>query len=297
MPKYRVFPIFIFLAFTAPGAHAQPAARDTPECPEDAGSHTALHEETELAPLDEDPGDAVDAATAAVPEETFPAHSLYKIWTDEKVNPYDIRLVDMPDTVAIDLTGYCHPISNQVTSPFGFRKWRHHYGIDLRLKRGDPVLCAFDGTVRIARRSKTYGYYAVVRHYNGLETVYAHLSRLLVTPNQPLKAGELIGRGGNTGRSTGPHLHYELRYLGVALNPAHVIDFERCAPLGDTLYLTARHFDYIKEIEQIRVWTVREGDTLGRIAQKTGIPVSKLCLLNNISRKSILRIGQKIRYT
>ncbi|MDR0694623.1 MAG: peptidoglycan DD-metalloendopeptidase family protein [Prevotellaceae bacterium] len=297
MHKHWLFTIPVLLTLVALHTRAQPAVQELLYPTDSLYTGIVLDDEAEPASLDEDPGDAVNPMTVAVADDVFPAHSIYKIWTSEKVNPYDIRLVDMPDTVTINLSGYCHPVNNRVTSHFGFRKWRHHYGIDLRLKRGDSVLCAFDGIVRIARRSKTYGNYAVVRHYNGLETIYAHLSKLLVTPNQPLKSGELIGWGGSTGRSTGPHLHYELRYLGVAINPTNIIDFERCTTLGDTLYLTAKHFDYIKDIERIRVWTVRKGDTLGRIAQKTGIPVSRLCRLNKISRKSILRIGQKVRYT
>ncbi|MDR0582281.1 MAG: peptidoglycan DD-metalloendopeptidase family protein [Prevotellaceae bacterium] len=297
MHKYWLFTLSVLWTPVTLHVRAQPADRELPYPADSLYTSMALDNGDEPAPPAADPCDAIAPVPVAMAEEAFPAHSLYKIWTGEKVNPYDIRLVDMPDTVAIDLSGYCHPVNNRVTSHFGFRKWRHHYGIDLRLRRGDPVLCAFDGKVRIARRNRTYGYYVVVRHYNGLETVYAHLSKLLVTPDQPLKAGEPVGWGGSTGRSTGPHLHYELRYLGVAINPTAIIDFEQCTTFSDTLYLSAQHFDYIKEIERIRVWTVRQGDTLGRIAQKTGISISRLCRLNKISRKSILRIGQKIRYT
>ncbi|MDR3133685.1 MAG: peptidoglycan DD-metalloendopeptidase family protein [Prevotellaceae bacterium] len=297
MPNRPLFRIsFLIMALAAFDTQAQPDIRELSSHMDTLLIPPALDNEVDPVPLDEDPGEAVDSPITAAGE-IFPAHALYKIWTGEKVNPYDQRLVDMPDTVVIDLSDYRHPVNNRVTSRFGFRKWRHHYGIDLRLRRGDSVLCAFDGMVRIARRSRTYGYYAVVRHYNGLETVYAHLSKLLVKPNQLLRAGELVGWGGSTGRSSGPHLHYELRYLGVAINPTDIIDFERRTTFVDTLYLTAKHFDYIKEIEKIRLWTVRRGDTLGRIAQKTGVSISRLCRLNKISRKSVLRIGQKIRYT
>ncbi|MDR2802054.1 MAG: M23 family metallopeptidase, partial [Prevotellaceae bacterium] len=263
MLRYRLFILSFLLTLAMFNARTQPVTNELSYRTDSLNTDPAPEGEAEAASLDEDPGDDINSLAVVVANDLFPAHSLYKIWTGEKVNPYDIRLVDMPDTAVIDLSGYCHPVNNSVTSRFGFRKWRHHYGIDLRLKRGDSVLCAFDGMVRIARRSRTYGYYAVVRHYNGLETVYAHLSKLLVTPNQPLKAGDLIGWGGSTGRSTGPHLHYELRYLGVAIDPTTIIDFERHAPLDSTLYLTAKYFDYIKEIEKIRVWTVRRGDTLG----------------------------------
>ncbi len=255
-------------------------------------------DDEEEVPLDEDQGEsALDSLRLYLDEGGYPAHALYKIWTSSKVNPYDIRLVDMPDTARINLAGYCHPIKNVITSNFGFRKWRYHYGIDLRLKTGDSVLCSFDGMVRIAARSKTYGYYVVVRHFNGLETTYAHFSKLLVSPNQLVKAGELLGWGGSTGRSSGPHLHYELRYLGVPMNPNDIVDFANYTTYEKELLVCAERFNYIKEIEKIRVWTVRKGDSLGKISKKTGVSVSTLCKLNKITTKTKLRIGQKIRYT
>jgi hypothetical protein len=159
------------------------------------------------------------------------------------------------------------------------------------------VLCAFDGKVRIARRSSSYGYFVIVRHNNGLETVYAHFSKILVTPNQLVKAGELIGKGGNTGRSRGSHLHYEIRYLGVPVNPNDVIDFTKGVTLSDTLCLHAAHFNYVKEIEKIRYWTVRQGHTLGYISLKTGVSINTICRLNKITRKTLIRPGQRIRYT
>ncbi|MDR0295250.1 MAG: peptidoglycan DD-metalloendopeptidase family protein [Prevotellaceae bacterium] len=226
------------------------------------------------------------------------AENIYKIWSTDIVNPYNIRLTDKADTTLIDLSGYVHPTNNVVTSEFGFRRgYRFHYGIDVRLKKGDSVLCAFDGTVRIAKRAKGYGYCVVVRHHNGLETVYGHFSKLAVKPNEEIKAGGLLGYGGSTGRSSGPHLHYEIRYLGIPLDPRMIVDFDNYSTKSDTMMLSAAHFAYAKEIEQIRFWTVRKGDTLGKIAQKTSISISKLCQLNKITTKSVLRIGQKIRYT
>jgi len=236
---------------------------------------------------------------ALSPTHLVPAHDLYKIWHTNMVNPYGIRLVDKPDTTIIDLSGYVHPINNVVTSEFGFRRgFRHHYGIDLRLNRGDSVLSAFDGMVRVVKFDRGgYGHYTVVRHHNGLETVYGHFSKVVVEPNQEVKAGDLLGFGGSTGRSSGPHLHYEIRYLGVPINPRKVICFNSFSTKSDTLFLYAGHFNYIKEIEQIRFWTVRKGDTLGRISQRTGVSINRLCQLNGIRRNSILRIGQRIRYT
>lgn len=226
-----------------------------------------------------------------------PAAHIYKSWNHFVVNPYDTNQIKKPDTTVIDLTGYCHPWKNYLTSDFGFRRYRHHYGVDLKVHTGDTIVSSFDGMVRICKYSRSYGNYVVVRHYNGLETIYAHLSKSLVSLNQVVKAGEPLGLGGNTGRSTGPHLHYEIRYLGQCINPHDIIDFDNYALKKDTLHLCAQNFAYLIEIQKIRYHVVRRGDTLGRIAMKYGTTVSRLCKLNKIKSTKILRIGQRIRYT
>ena len=221
----------------------------------------------------------------------------YDIWSDTKINPYQVNLVDMKDTVKIDMSTFYTPVKSYVTSNFGFRRWRHHYGIDLKVHRGDSVYNAFDGVVRITKRARDYGYYVLVRHFNGLETLYAHLNKITVRPGDTLKAGIPVGLGGNTGRSTGYHLHFEVRYLGNPINPNDIIDFKSFTLKNQILVLNAQHFEYKKEIDKIRFWIVRSGDTLGRISQRTGISIAKLCSMNGIKRTSILRIGQRIRYT
>lgn len=226
-----------------------------------------------------------------------PAAGLYNSWSHFIVNPYDTNLVKKPDTTFIDLKGYCHPHKNYLTSDFGFRRYRHHYGVDLKVHTGDTIYSSFDGMVRICKYSRSYGNYVVVRHYNGLETIYAHLSKSLVSLNQIVKGGEPLGLGGNTGRSTGPHLHYEVRYLGQCINPHDIIDFNNYSIKSDTLNLSANNFAYLIEIQKIRYHVVRRGDTLGRIAMKYGTTVSRLCKLNKIKSTKILRIGQRIRYT
>jgi murein DD-endopeptidase MepM/ murein hydrolase activator NlpD len=229
----------------------------------------------------------------------IPAAKLYHyVWNNRLVNPYKQRIIDMRDTVCIDFTQYCHPNKNAVTSDFGFRRgWRFHYGIDTRLKTGDSICSSFDGMVRIVSRGRAYGNYVVIRHFNGLETVYAHLSKTLVKINQIVRSGEIIALGGNTGRSTGPHLHYEMRYLGQPISPKDIIDFDACTAKYRKLDLCAEHFAYARELEKIRYYTVRKGDTLYGISLKLGISMNKLCQLNRIRQTSILRIGQKIRYT
>lgn len=221
----------------------------------------------------------------------------YDLWSNNTINPYQISLVNMPDTIKIDVSNYCPPSQKHITSEWGFRKWRYHYGIDLKVHKGDTVKCAFDGTVRITRRERGYGYFVVVRHTNGLETLYGHLDKILVKNNQEVKSGEALGMGGNTGRSTGYHLHFELRYLGNPINPHDIVDFNTHSVKNSVFLLSAKNFDYKKEIDKIRYWTVRKGDTLGRIAMKTGVSVNKLCSLNGIKKTTILKIGRRLRYT
>lgn len=249
--------------------------------------------------IEDDELDGADS-TGCIPLNTgapYPAYAIYgDSWSHTDVNPYKASLADMSGAVSINLAGYTHPHHNVITSRFGFRRWKFHYGIDLRLAVGDSIRCAFDGRVRIARRGKAYGNYVVVRHYNGLETTYAHLSKILVKVNDEIKSGELVGWGGNTGRSTGPHLHYEIRYLGQAIDPMQIVNFETGTPYTDAFLLTAGHFAYVKELEQVRYWVVRSGDSLWSISQKTGASISYLCEANRISRSGILRLGQRIRY-
>lgn len=156
-------------------------------------------------------------------------------WASERVNPYGTA-VTIPEHKNIDVSEYYHPVKGSVTSGYGYRRrfGRMHYGMDIALHTGDTVRAAFSGKVRLTKyEARGYGYYVVMRHDNGMETVYGHLSRFLVKPNQIVKAGDPIALGGSTGRSTGPHLHFETRYLGIAINPTAIIDFENGVPHKD----------------------------------------------------------------
>ena len=253
-------------------------------------TYESLHKNynTEIVPIADE---ILYAGFSDMPDE-------YDIWDNVKLNPYNVSLVNMKDTVRIDVSRYFTPSPKHVTSDFGFRKWRHHNGIDLKVHKGDTVKCAFDGVVRITRYDRRgYGYYTVVRHNNGLETIYGHLAKFIAKQGDTLRAGDAVGMGGSTGRSTGYHLHFEIRYLGNPINPNDIIDFESHSTKNRVFTLTAQNFEYKKEIDKIRYWTVRKGDTLGRISQRTGVSISKLCSLNGITRKTVLRIGRRIRYT
>lgn len=236
----------------------------------------------------------------------YPAYSLYPTWNNQYVHAYG-KDVAVPDTFKIDLTGFCMPTpSTRITSPFGPRWRRMHNGLDLKVNIGDTIVAAFDGKVRIVNYERRgYGKYVVIRHENGLETVYGHLSKQLVEVNQYVKAGEVIGLGGNTGRSTGSHLHFETRFLGIAINPALMFDFPRQDIVADTYTFTkkrsyrssgpSRSGAMVNNDGAIRYHKVRSGDSLSKIAAKRGVSIDKLCKLNRITRKTILRPGQVLR--
>jgi len=193
---------------------------------------------------------------------------------------------------------YTPPFKGDVTSEFGKRRWRYHYGTDIDLNKGDTVRCAFNGRVRISTYSKTYGNVIVVRHNNGLETIYGHLSKRMVDIDSTIASGTVIGLGGNTGRSFGSHLHFEVRYFDEALDPRDIIAFEDHQLHSDTLTISQCNFIYrdeLKLLSAIKYHRVRSGNTLGHIAVKYGTSVSKLCRLNGISRNKILQIGERLR--
>ncbi len=229
----------------------------------------------------------------------------YSIWDSRKVNPYEWDGEKFQDTLSLPLhytnpeLTWSMPISKAATtSPFGLRRWRWHYGTDLRLTTGDSVRVAFDGIVRVASYDRYgYGHYVLVRHYNGLETLYGHFSKRLARVGDVVKSGDVIGLGGSTGRSTGPHLHFEIRYQGNAIDPSTVFDFENDSLLADSLTITPQTFAYLKEARKIRYHRVRSGETLSHISYRYGVPISKICRLNGITRKTILRIGRRLRIT
>lgn len=232
-------------------------------------------------------------------EEEHPANDLYEIWLNKEVNPYKIAIKDLDDFF-LDLTGYVHPVEEgPVTSHYGPRRGRFHHGIDLRVKVGQSIYAAFDGKVRVTGFDRYgYGYYVVIRHNNGLETLYGHLSSIKVEANDDVSAGEEIGLGGNTGRSTGPHLHFEFRYLGNAINPAKLVNFEEKTLLADSYMICKKTtFTELISFQQAKYHIVKSGDTLSSIARRYGTTVSRLCQLNNLKSTSVLRVKQRIRYS
>lgn len=224
-------------------------------------------------------------------------------WDNKMINSGHFNSMDMKDSIYIVLVDsskqlyYVPPFKNVVTFGFGPRSWSWHFGVDIRLKRGDSIHAAFDGIVRVTKYDRRgFGNVVVIRHPSGLETIYGHLSKVLVKSDQKVKAGELIGLGGSSGRSTGTHLHFETRYLGEPFDPDYFIDFNSYQLKRDTLILSRNNFEYLIELRKAKFCSIRKGDTLYLIARRYHTTVNSLCRLNNISPKTILRIGRQIRY-
>jgi murein DD-endopeptidase MepM/ murein hydrolase activator NlpD len=254
-----------------------------------------------------------------------PASQLYETWNNKSIREGE----ELPDSFVINLRHFCMPTPSRViTSNFGPRWGREHAGLDIKVYIGDTIRAAFSGKVRIVRYDGGgYGNFVVIRHPNGLETLYGHMSKQLVEEDQTVKAGEPIGLGGNTGRSTGSHLHFETRLCGVAINPALMFDFRNQDVTGDTYYFNKR--TYARESseatrergkvgnggysrEQVKgemavnsnidnatalYYRVSKGDTISSIAKKRGVSEEQIIKLNHFGRAIRLVPGQIIRYS
>ena len=257
-----------------------------------------------------------------------PSADLYDDWDNLHAHS---RVAVMPDTFRISLKNFCMPTTSRVlTSNFGSRWGRQHKGLDIKVYIGDTIRAAFAGKVRVVRyEGRGYGKYVVIRHDNGLETYYAHMSKQLVDEDQEVRAGDPIGLGGNTGRSTGSHLHFETRLCGVALNPALMFDFRNQDVVDD--YYVFRKSTYQKEstlatrlrgvggvsfgstdsdeevelaiaapaasyAHETRFHKVKKGETLYSIARHRGTTVDAIMKLNHLKKNSKLKPGQILKF-
>jgi murein DD-endopeptidase MepM/ murein hydrolase activator NlpD len=279
---------------------------------------TAIHEQLRLVAEKMHPKngtkylDSLRLKRELTEEGESPADEIYEgAWNNEFLKVY--AGAEIPDSFRIDVSSFIMPITGYITSPYGPRWNRFHYGTDIKLQTGDTVYSAFDGKVRVCSyERKGYGNYLVIRHPNGLETVYGHLSKTLVKINETVAAGQPIALGGNTGRSTGSHLHFEFRFLGQAIDPSDIIDFSLFCTYDDyyvfhksrsgNSYYNREFYTQFKDTEKqrfsnsrIKYHRVRNGETLLTVARKYGMSVETLCRLNRITTTTTLKVGQSLR--
>lgn len=241
----------------------------------------------------------------------------YAIWDSHTIDPYNIDPLEFNEAIDIKLYDpaanryWSAPLNEgKLTSNFGYRWGRWHTGADLDLETGDPVYSAFDGVVRVVGwNGNGYGRYVLVRHYNGLETLYGHMSKQTVEQGQLVKAGDQLGLGGNTGRSYGAHLHFETRYEGNPFSPLTIFSFPANTLNSDHFLLTSSVWDYLRggrstesggSSSQVRIkrtvkHRVRSGETLSSIASRYGMSVSSLSRKNGLSARARIRPGQRLR--
>ena len=240
----------------------------------------------------------------------------YAIWDSKTIDPYNLNPLEFEDNIDLRLYEpakgrFWNLPSNEtkITSQFGPRWGRWHEGMDIDLNTGDPVYSTYDGIVRVtAYDGNGYGRFVLVRHYNGLETLYGHLSKITTEVGQLVKAGDMLGLGGNTGRSYGDHLHYENRYEGNPFSPAWIWDFPQQKIVSEHFMISPRVWDHLRggrvqsefDISKARIkrtvlHRVRRGETLASIASRYGLPPSELAQKNQLRLSSLLRTGQRLK--
>lgn len=242
-------------------------------------------------------------------------------WTNTTFNPYKKLVPKYPFKITFEDSTYASPIRRNkvVTSRYGWRNGRPHRGIDIDLVTGDKVMAMFDGKVRYVKYVMGHGQTVVIRHSNGLETIYSHLSRQLVKPNQLVKRGQIIGKGGRTGNARGSHLHLVISYKGVFMNPEYFFEFnEENRIRNNEIWVTKKwstpymhsskrqtkielctsYDDAIKSEQRRRkIYVVKIGDTLSKISHKYNVSITSLCKTNAIRRNGVLRVGQRLVVT
>lgn len=263
---------------------------------------------------------AVEISLIRKPEKTATAVDIKgEFWDTTNHNPYRESIQKFPLEIEFKDSTYASPVprTKVITSRYGWRRGRPHNGIDIDLITGDSVVAILDGVVRIAKYSNGFGKVVVIRHYNGLESTYAHLSHINAKSNDTIRKGEYLGKGGNTGNSRGSHLHLELSYKGQPIHPEYLLDFSsknkiRSQQVWVTQKWTHARFHSSKRLSKIKVikskdeaalfslkrqpkfYVVKKGDTLYGISRRNHLSVSRLCKTNAINQSSTLKIGQKL---
>ncbi len=237
-------------------------------------------------------------------ESEFPSNELYHVWNTRKIWNhieipsdssfiYQLKNEEQKFTNPVCKTSM-NKYNGRLSSHFGWRNGKMHNGVDITMDQWDSVQCVFDGKVRFAREFEGFGKVVVVRHFNGLETIYAHLARIKVKPGQNINSGDLIGLAGSTGSSDGSHLHFEVRYLDKVLNPENIINFADYQLKSDSLYLKKIKAGFVAIPATINFHVIERGDYPLKISNRYGLDLATFCELNNITNRSKLKVGEKV---
>jgi LysM repeat protein len=216
-------------------------------------------------------------------------------WINDQIFAYRLKPDSIHDTV-IMLTStervFTLPVYGKLFRGFTYS----HKGLDIKLNKGDTVKAAFDGVVRYAKYNRGgFGNLVIIRHFNGLETYYGHLSKINVKVNEVVKSGDHIALGGSTGRSRGPHLHFEVRYKDIPLDPLRMIDFDNQILIANTFPVVRRVFYPNDFAANAQIVKIKQGDTVGKLARKYRTSVKEICAMNKIKPTTKLHVGRSIR--
>ncbi len=233
--------------------------------------------------------------------EKLPAEGLYENWNTKFSQPYDVNKMPHDSAFVLPLVekgwlcNFVVPIKGEIISPYGWRGNRMHRGVDIKLNIGDPVVSSFKGVVRYAKDAPGFGLTVIIRHHNGLETIYSHLSKISVQPGDFVEPGQLIGLGGNSGRTTTSHLHYEIRFKGIAFDPQSFIDFKNNTLRFDVLQLQKSSFALVPFLPNQKVHKIKSGDTVESLAKQYNVSPTQICNWNAVRKDQTFVIGEVIK--
>ena len=210
---------------------------------------------------------------------------------------------EVEEVNTFDFSTILPPITHEalIGSPYGIRSHRLHRGVDVNVIKDEPVVAAYPGEVTMSRYNKGgYGHYVLIKHPNGIETLYAHLSKRLLNVGDKVFPGDIVGLAGNSGRSSAAHLHFEIRYGEINIDPATVIDFPHWSLKPGVSKFSMKkarseHRKIQSKLINNNYYVVQAGDSQGDVANWFNISIESLCRINDLKPGAPLKAGQKLR--